>query len=383
MCADRMKFICTRENLERAFSIAERFTGKNLTLPILGNMLLEVRENTLTVTATNLEYAVQLTVSGSGDKGGKVSIPAKIASALVQSMSGFAGSSRGDDKIQLEEKGGNVIMKSDTRDARLNGMPAQDFPLMPTMQKSASFEINSLELHNGLASVLPAVSLSEFKPELAGINCKVGLRTLHLAATDTFRLAEKTIPLARTGEPKQFSFILPQRMASELSRILDLPGQDGEEQISINLGDNQVLIEREGMRIISRLIEGNFPEYGAIIPNQFGTTCFLKRAELLQAVRSSSIFASKLQDVTFSFTKSECEISSSNQEIGEYHTRLPIALSGKEARVSFNYRYLMDGLTMLHGEEIFFGMNDETAPALMHDRTDNALLYVIMPIRVS
>ncbi len=371
-----MKFTCVRQNLERAFLIAERFTGKNLTLPILGNILLEVRENTLTITATNLEYAVQLTIPGSGGKAGKVSIPAKIASALVQSMS--------DDKIQLEEKGSSVIVKSDTRDARLNGMPATDFPLIPTIKKNTSFQVSSVELQNGLASVLPAASLSEFKPELTGINCKVGLRTLHLAATDTFRLAEKTILLPSgngfrsDNDAHQFSFILPHRTASELSRILD-----GEELVLISLGDNQILIEREGMRIISRLIDGNFPEYGAIIPNQFGTTCFVKRTELLQAVRSSSIFASKLQDVTLSFTESECKIFSANQEIGEYHTRFPIALSGKEAKVSFNYHYLMDGLTMLQGDEIFFGMNNETAPALMHDRTDNSLLYVIMPIRVS
>lgn len=167
-------------------------------------------------------------------------------------------------------------------------------------------------------------------------------------------------------------------MASELSRILD-----GEEQIMVSLGENQVLFEREGMRIISRLIEGNFPEYGAIIPKQFETTCFFKRAELLRAIRSSSIFASKLQDVHLVFTKDQCEISSVNQEIGEYRTRLPITLSGKEGAVSFNYRYLMDGLAMLQGDEIFFGMNNESAPTLMHDRTDNSLLYVIMPIRIS
>ena len=249
---------------------------------------------------------------------------------------------------------------------------------MPTIKKTTSFEVGALELQGGLASVLPAVSPSEFKPELAGVLCKVGLRTLQLAATDTFRLAEKTIPLARTGDPSQFSFILPLRMASELSRILD-----GEEQIVVSLGENQVLFEREGMRIISRLIEGNFPEYGAIIPKQFETTCFFKRAELLRAVRSSSIFASKLQDVNLVFTQNQCEVSSANQEIGEYQTRLPVTLSGKEGKVSFNYRYLMDGLAMLHGDEIFFGMNNETAPTLMHDRTDNSLLYVIMPIRIS
>jgi DNA polymerase-3 subunit beta len=370
-----MKFTCVRENLERALSIAERFTGKNLTLPILGNVLLEVRNNALIVTATNLEYAVQLTVPGSGGGDGTISVPAKIASALLQSMQ--------DEKIHLEEKNGSVLMKSDTRDVRLNGLAASDFPLMPTIKKTNSFEVGALELQSGLSSVLPAVSPSEFKPELAGVLCKVGLRTLQLAATDTFRLAEKTIPLARpaqqeTGDLAQFSFILPLRMASELSRILD-----GEEQIVISLGENQVLFEREGMRIISRLIEGNFPEYGAIIPNQFETTSFLKRAELLRSVRSSSIFASKLQDVTINFTEDQCEISSANQEIGEYQTRLPVTLSGKEGRASFNYRYLMDGLSILRGEEIFFGMNNESAPALLHDRTDNSLLYVIMPIRVS
>ncbi len=344
--------------------------------------MLEVHENTLTVTATNLEHAVQLSVSGTGGRPGKVSVSAKIASALIQSMSSSGGSSRRDEKIQLEEKGRGVVVKSDTRDARLNGMPADDFPLIPAVKPNISFITGSAELRDGLASVLPAVSLLEFKPELAGINCKIGLRSVRLAATDTFRLAEKTIPLARAQEQKQgqpeFSCILPQRIAGEISRILD-----GEEEILIGLGDNQALIECPGMKITSRLIEGNFPEYGAIIPNQFGTTCFLKRAELLQAVRSSGIFASKLQDVTLSFTQSACEISSANQEIGEYHTRLPAALSGKDARVSFNYRYLMDGLALLQGDEIFFGMNDETAPALLHDRTDQTLLYVIMPIRIS
>lgn len=372
-----MKFTCVRENLERAVSIAERFTGKNLTLPILGNVLFDVQENVLTITATNLEYAIQIAVPGSGGRAGRISVPAKIASALVQSIQ--------DEKIQLEERSGNLIVKTDTRDARVNGMPANDFPLMPTIKKTASFEIGSLDLQSGFASVLPAVSLSEFKPELAGVHCKVGLRALHLAATDTFRLAEKTIPLPPPegrGMPNQdaspFSFILPQRIASELSRILD-----GEERITISVGENQVLFEREGMRVISRLIEGNFPEYGAIIPNQFGTTCFLKRALLLRAVKSSSIFASKLQDVVLNFTKAECEISSENQEIGEYRTRLPLTLSGREARASFNYRYLIDGLSIVQGEDIFFGMNGETAPALMHDRADNSLLYVIMPIKTS
>ncbi len=364
-----MKFSCVKEYLEKAAAIAERFTGKNITLPILANILLETESNNLLITATNLEYAVQIAVPGKTGRPGKVSIPAKIFNSLVQSTR--------EEKIDLEEKQRNLLVRTEARDTRINGLDTEDFPLFPKMKKTNSITMESDLLRQGLEKVLPAVSGSEFKPELAGVFFGFALRSLKLAATDTFRLAEKTIPL-NSKEGESFSFILPQRVAAELARVL----QD-QEEVGISMGENQVLFETNGIKIIARLIEGNFPEYGGIIPKQFESTSHLKREECLQAVRSASIFSSKIQEVRLKFKGKSLEIDSANTEVGEHKVTIPAASGGKDSNISFNYRYLLDGLSALDEEELFLGINNENTPSLMRNKEDGSYLYVLMPIRLN
>lgn len=365
-----MKFICTKENLEKILSVAERFIGKNLTLPILGNILFECGENDLKISATNLEYAMQAEIPGKSEKEGKVCIPAKIINSLIQSLK--------DERIGLEGKQTNLIITTDTRRVIINGVPPGDFPLIPKIKKTVSFSIDSASFQDALAKVLPAVSTSEFKPELTGVYMKASQKEVCLAATDTFRLAEKKVGMDEKIKGDSCVFILPSRIAQELTRILS-----GVEDVTISLGDNQVLFEIGGIKIISRLIDGNFPEYGAIIPKEFATSGFFKKAEVVNAVRSSSIFSSKLQDVSFTFYSKGVEVSSANSDIGEFKTSLAASMTGKELAVSFNHRYLLDGLNALHEEEFFFGLNGENKPSFLRDKADGSFLYVLMPIRLT
>lgn len=364
-----MKFSCVKEYIEKAVAIAERFTGKNITLPILANLLLETEGSNLLITATNLEYAVQITVPGRVGRPGKASVPAKILNALVQSIQ--------EEKIDFEEKQKNILVRTETRDIRINGLNPEEFPLLPKLKKTSSFKLEAYLLRQGIEKVLPAVSTSEFKPELAGILFHSTPKALKLAATDTFRLAEKTILLSGK-EGENFSFILPQRVALELARILP-----DKEEVKISIGENQALFEADGIKIISRLIEGNFPEYGGIIPGQFENTSHLKREECIRAVRSASIFSSKIQEVALKFKEKTLEIASANSEVGEHRVTIPAASSGKETAISFNYRYLLDGLSALDEEELFIGVNNETAPSLLRNKKDGSFLYVLMPIRLS
>lgn len=376
-----MKFLCLKEKLEKALVVAERFTGKNVTLPILGNVLLETDETMLYVTATNLEYAVRIKVPGKVLRSGKVSVPAKIVSSLVQSTR-F-------EKIDLEEKRGNLFITTDTRNSMINGISVDDFPLLPKIKKTAFFVLDHLSLTAGLFKVLPAVSLSEFKPELNGIFFRVSGNILYLAATDTFRLAEKILELTEKsqGEGGEINFILPQRMAQELTR---LPAKD---ELTVSLGDNQVLFETDEIKIISRLIEGNFPEYSGIVPKNFEITSFIKKDELIEAVRSSSIFVSKLQEVRLNLGSQILEIASANPEVGEYKTRLEAQSSGKglspnagqEGGISlnFNFRYLLDGLNSLDDKEVFLGFNSENSPTILRNKEEGSFKYILMPIRVS
>lgn len=365
-----MKFTCQTEHLRRALSWAERFTGKNTTLPILGNILLEAEGNILHITATNLESAIRVAVHGSGAKAGRVCIPAKIINSFLHTI--------GDEKVSLEERQGSLFIKTTTKETRMNGMPADDFPLIPQIKKTHSFSVGGYVFKTGLESVLPAVSSSEFKPELGGVYVRVALSQLRLAATDTFRLAEKTISFETPYKGDGFTFILPARAAQEVVRVLG-----DEEEVIVSIGESQAVFETDGMMIISRLTDGNFPDYSGIIPKNFESSCFAKRDDVLASVRASSIFASKLQEVSLNVSSSEMEIKSLNQDIGEYRNKISCAQSGKDVLVGFNYRYILDGLSTLHEDELFFGFNGEQAPSLIKNKSDGSFLYVVMPIHLS
>lgn len=365
-----MKFSCLKEHFEELLIIAERFTGKNMSLPVLGSVLLETNDNSLLISATNLEYGMQGIVQGRVLSKGRVSIPAKIISSLIQSIR--------DEKIDIEEKQGNIFIKTASRDIRINGTAAEDFPILPKIKKTVSFSVRGGELRQSLESVLPASSTSEFKPELAGVFFKVAGRSLHMVATDTFRLARKIIGLEGNVEGASVSFILPYRLAQELTRVF---GED--EETIMSLGENQIVFETKRLKIISRLVEGVFPEYTNIIPKDFETTSHISRQEFTDAIRTSGLFSSKLQDVGLRFHGQKLDVTSQNTEVGEYKTSLDVATSGKDVAMNFNNRYLLDGLSALGDEECFFGLNESSRPSLVRDKSDESFIYVVMPIRVT
>lgn len=363
-----MKFSCAKEKLEYALIAVERFTGKNTTLPILGNVLLEDKKNSLYVSATNLECAIQIHIPGNGNGEGKLSVPAKIISSFVQSFK--------DERIELEANQENLLIKANNKNTRINGMSAEEFPLVPKVNPVSCFWVDGIFLTKGLAKVLPAVSISEFKPELNGVFFKFISNQLHLVATDTFRLAEQVLPLKKK-DGESASFIVPYRISSELARVF------GDEEVKISLGENQVLFESGGIAITARLVEGNFPDYQQIIPRNFNTSVYVNGKDFIEAVRASSLFVSKLQDVALSFHDSVLDINSRNQEIGEYATSVPVTLQGKSVSLSVNYRYLLDGINNISGKDLFWGCNNEDSPIMLCDKEDNSFLYILMPIRLN
>ncbi len=366
-----MKFSCITSHLTRAVGIAERFCGKNVTLPTLSHILVEAEGNTITVTATNLEHAVEWRVPGRVTRKGKVCLPAKVFSSLLQSF--------GDEKIEAEEERGALRLKTESRDGKVNGIGADDFPLVPKVKKTNTFKVEAPLLAENLARALPAVSGSEFKPELAGIFMRAEAGTLTFAATDTFRLAECVFPLAGAMSGSAVSCIIPERTGQEMARIL---GQDAG-GAEISLGENQLLIEVAEGRIVSRLIEGNFPDYRAIIPTRFTTSAYIKKNELVAGIRAASIFASKLQETTIRFSSAGLEIVAANPDIGDYRVVVPAAFEGEEVAMSFNWRYLLDGVQSLGDEELFFGCNEASSPALLRNKSHQRFSYVVMPIRLT
>lgn len=365
-----MKFSCAKSDLERAAVIAERFTGKQQALPVLGHVLIAAGSTGLTLTATNLEHAVELSVPARVGHEGRVSVPAKILASLLQSL--------GDAEVQGSAESGNLHIRTHSRESRLNGSPTDDFPLVPKVKKTGTFSAEAASVARALARVLPAVSSSEFKPELSGVFFRAGKEDLTLCATDTFRLAEAVVPLVKNDADTP-SFILPHRSAAELSRILE--GEDG--AVSLSVADSQVAVHTSRGVLTSRLIEGAFPDYKAIIPTRFATSAYVSRDDISRGVKAASIFASKLSEINVRLGTKHIEIKAANPDVGEYRTEYPAALNGKEIAMSFNWRYFLDGVGQLDDEEIFFGCNDAASPALMRNKSHSAFTYVVMPIRLT
>lgn len=363
-----MKIICTRNNLRDAFQLVERFTGKSLTLPILSNIFFEADEKKIRCVATNLEVGVEVVIPGKVIKGGSVAIPGRIANTLIQSLD--------EENVLLEEKDGAITMKTDSAHFTLQGSPPKDFPALPRIKKEHEFSIPAYALKKGLTQVLPAVSVSDFKPELSGVYLRRDARAVILAATDSFRLAEKVLPIQSSGEV--VSCIIPWKTCQELSRVLP---EESEESVTIREGENQVTFDFSGVHMVSRLIDGVYPDYVSIIPKDFSSHLAVPREDLVKMVRAASVLSSKLNDIILSSSEGEVFIETANSDLGKSRIRLLTKVKGKEAKVSFNFRYLSDGLEAIEGDEALISLNGDSSPALVSSSQDQSFRYILMPIR--
>src|SRR3989344_4920998 len=322
-----MKFACLKENLKRCISVVERFTGKNINLPILNNILVTTKDSSLVFSTTNLEIGCEVSMPCKVLKDGSTTIPARIFSQVIQSLDG--------EKVSFEEKNFVLEIKTEDSSVKINGISPKEFPIIPRIKKvSNSFFVNERDLAEAVNSVLSSVSSSEIKPEISGVYFSISGNILKVVGTDTFRLAEKKVRLAKKEE--SVSFILPRNAAFEICRF------DGDEEVGVNTCDNKIEFNLENIFLISRLVEGRFPDYEGIIPKSFETKFEVKKDELIKKIRASSALSSKLNDITFKIDSNFLKITTSNPEVGDYTSSIELSSKPSPAVVSFNYKYLLD-----------------------------------------
>lgn len=367
-----MKIICLQENLKSNLNIVQNIIGRNLTLPILNNLLLETENGRLKISSTNLEIGINTWTSGKVEKEGSITCPAKILYNFINNLP--------NKKVELEVKNNVLIIKCENYRANLKGLAADDFPIIPKIKNPPLIEIRSNLLKEGLAQVVGSAALSESRPEIAGILLKFNKEGLKLVATDSFRLAEKVILDISKKSQNEGVLILPQRTAQELIRILS----EKEGMIKVTVGNNQILFEVDETQLISRLVDGQYPDYQQIIPKSFGTQIIVDREELLNTVRIASLFSSKVNSIKFIIQNNKLEILSQDPDLGENKSQIPIETKGKaNLEINFNYRYLLDGLVNIADKKIFLGFNSEATPAILKPEGRNDYLYIVMPIKTN
>lgn len=370
-----MKLIILRDNLKLGLDTVGRAVGQNLNLPILGSVLVTAEGNQVRLTATNLELTITKNISGKVIEGGNVVIPYQPLSNIVNNSLS--------ERINIETtKQGSIMIRGDSFEANLQMASQDEFPA--TTQASpgkgaGTASIAAAALREALGRVVIAAEASDLRPEIGGVLFSGELSTLKLVATDSFRLAEARVSgqQFKNNLGEGFKFTVPLKAAQELVRILKDEGD-----VSFSTGKNQLFVATEDTTLSSRLIEGTFPDYEAIIPKQIDTEVILDRSELSGALRLSSAFASHTNDVKVKTKdKKVLEIYSSDSAVGENNYLIPAKITGSETEAAFNWRYLLDGLRGGTSKDVFLGLNGSERPAVIRNPEDESYLYILMPIK--
>lgn len=370
-----MKLILFRDNLKNGLLSAERAVADSSNLPILKNVLLKTVNNKIQLTTTNLELAITKLISGKIIEEGSLSVPFGTFYSIVNNTT--------HDRINLEKSNSSFIVKTDNYEAKMQGSPAEDFPLIPRMENDDHYmEIDPLIFQDALQQVISAAHISDIRPEISGVLFDFQMTVLKLVATDSFRLAEKMIDGGKFKHTFEAGFkaIVPLRTAQELLRVISRTAP-----LLIHCDGNQMLFKSDDVEIISRLIDGTYPDYEQIIPKEAETEIVIDRAHFINAVKLVSNFSGKTNDIRLAMDAEGKVVSihSVNQFLGENKYLVPARITGAQfSDVPFNWRYLLDGLKSISGDSVILKLNGSSRPALMRPVSDSSFLYIVMPIRV-
>lgn len=369
-----MKLIVLKSNLLESILSVERATGGSSSLPILKNVLLKTEEGKIILTATNLELAITHSFSGKIIENGEITIPLAIFSSIVRNLNS--------ERITLELKGKKIYITTENYEAVIQGQDTKEFPIIPELHNKTQYlQMSASVFTEAINSVIVATQYSEIRPEISGIFVCSESNAVTLVATDSFRLAERKLDSNQIKSTLNGTkVIIPLRTAEEVLKIFS---SKPDENINIFIDPTQILFKTETIKAVSRLIDGNFPDYQSIIPKQIKTEVFVPRQEFINAVKLTSSFSGRANDISISVgdNKKFVELSSSDSALGENHYKVPIRLKGEKFDLVFNWKYIIDGLKIFKGKEVMLGVNSPDKPILIKSLEEQHLFYVAMPIR--
>lgn len=377
-----MRLVCTQRALAEGLATVERAVPSKSPLPVLSNVLLATDEGRLKLVANNLEMAISAWVGANVADEGAITLPARLLSDFVSSLGG------GDVQMALKPGTKTINLRCGRYEANINGIDAEDFPAVPSVGEGPRAGIGASTLRAGISQVAFAAATDETRPALSGVKLTMEGDELTMAAADGFRLAVRTIPLTR-GSSEKVSLLVPARALIELARIT--PDSEELVEIAATPSQNQVMFCYPGVLLTSRLIEGQFPDYQRIIPQEYQTRVVLPVAEFLHATKTASVFSrDNSYIVRLSVTGSgeelvpgRVDLFAVSAEMGDNVGQLDASVEGEEVQIAFNVRYLRDALEAVSTGEVALEITGPTSPGLLKPVSGGGHLHVIMPMHVA
>lgn len=371
-----MRISCTQPNLQKGLSIVSRAITTRGSLAILANVFMATEKGRLKLITTDLEIAISTYIGAKVDEDGSITVPAKLLTEFV--------SANTDPTIELKTQEHTLQAKSSRFEANIKGLAPEEFPLVPEVKKEKKFSLPALQFKDAIQKVVFAAANDETRPVLTGVLVTVESDTLTLAATDSYRLAEKKVNLPKKSE-SLITAIVPARTIAEVARIID----ETIDMIEVVVGENQIQFSIGATQLVSRLIEGKFPDYQQIIPQKTVTKAHLNTLELSNSIKMASFFAKDVaNNIKVKTNNSDnLEVIAVSPQIGDNHSKVKAKIEGESLEVAFNAKFLNDGLQVMATQEVLIELSGPLSPGVIKpafSKTDskNHYLYIVMPLKL-
>lgn len=362
-----MKLQVTQENLNKALGSVARIANSRNALPILGNVLLKTSENRLSVSATNLDIAITHFIGSKVGSEGAITVPARLMQDFISSLPAGV--------INLELDDYKLHIDAGQYTSTINGVVADDFPVMPAITTGTEWNVPAALLKKGLQQTVLAASSDEARPILTGVYVHSFEGMLHIVATDSYRLAERAL-VKHQGD---MSLLVPAGAMQDLLRILG----DGEDVVHVIHDDQQVLFRVGEIELVSRLIDGAYPDYRKLIPSKFSVQATLSRDDFANITKVSSLFARESAgSVTIKVDEvaKKVSINAIASQLGENTASATADIQGT-GEVTLNSRYLLDALHVIGDSKVTFQFNGKLEPSLLTGAGNKDYKHIIMPLR--
>ncbi len=366
-----MRIECAQEKIKEAVGFTDRIAQKHATLPVLSCLLFDATvKNTLTIKSTNLDLGIEVSIPVKTVEEGIVAIPSSI-------INSFLNNAVSDDKgVVLETVQGNLKINTTRNSGLIKLQPHEDFPSIPKVSTENIFSLNALEFVKGLKSVWYSSSVSSIKPELSSVYVYCDGDFVIFVATDSFRLAEKKVKIKKTKDFGQI--LIPYKNIPDIIKVLESIN----DEVDISLDKNQISFSYKGVYLISRVIDGVFPDYKQIIPKVSTTEVIVLKQDLVNTLKLSNVFSDKFNQINIKIdpqTK-KCHLKTKNNDIGENITILDSAITGEAIDINFNHKYITDCLQSIDSDSVCLAFNGLNKPVIVTPVSDTSFRYIVMPM---
>jgi len=372
-----MKFSVLQENLNTALQNVSRFVSPKTQLPILSNILFQTDQGRLKLSATNLELGINYWLGAKLEDEGSFTIPSKEITEFVSYLSA------GKIDVDLNDKS-LLTVNSAKASSTFTTSPATDFPTSPSLDLSKAFDLDLSLLTKTVNQIVFASASDDTRPILTSVYWHFTPDQFTIAATDGFRLSVKTSklvnPLNIQIDPDGFTFLVPARTLAEVVKL-------AKTSKTVKLGpspdEHQLVFVLEDLELVSRLVQGDFPPFQKIIPEETATKVYLDRAELTQAIKIVSVFARESANVVkFSLKTNSIELSANAPQLGQNKVDVDARIEGAPLDIAFNFKFISDFLNICTGDEVLIELNEPLSSAIFRDQADPEFTHIIMPVRI-